>query len=95
MKSKNDVFNVFLKWKSMAETQTRKKIKHLRIDNGGEFCNDQFLKLCQDEGIVRHFIVIDTPQQNRVTKRMNQHCWRKFDACCLMLGWARNFGLML
>ena len=48
MKSKSNVFNVFLKWKNMAETQTEKKIKHLRTDNGGEFCNDHFLKLCQD-----------------------------------------------
>ena len=60
MKSKSDVFNVFLKWKNMAKTQTGKKIKHLITDNGGEFCNDQFLKLCQDEGIVRHFSVRDT-----------------------------------
>ena len=40
MKSKIDVFNVFLKWKNMDETQTGKKIKHLRTNNGGEFCND-------------------------------------------------------
>ena len=60
MKSKSDVFNVFIKWKNMVETQTEKKIKHLRIDNGREFCNDQFLKLCEDEGIVHHFNVTDT-----------------------------------
>ena len=46
MKSKCDVFNVFLKWKNMVEAQIGKKIKHLKTDNGGEFCNDQFLKLC-------------------------------------------------
>ena len=61
MKSKSDVFNVFLKWKNMAETQTGKKIKHLRTSNDGEFCNDHFLKLCQDEGIVHHFTIINTP----------------------------------
>ena len=40
MKSKSNVFNVFLKWKNMAKPQARKKIKHLITDNGGEFCND-------------------------------------------------------
>ena len=62
MKSKSDVFNGFLKWKNMAETQTRKKIKHLRTDNSCGFYNDQFLKLCQDEVITRHFTIRDTPQ---------------------------------
>ena len=40
MKSRSDVFNVFLQWKNMDETQTGKKIKHLRTYNGGMFCND-------------------------------------------------------
>ena len=62
MKSKSGVFNVFLKWKNMAETQTGKKIKHFIIDNGGEFFNEQFLKLCQDEDIVRHVTIRDTPK---------------------------------
>ena len=64
MKSKICVFNVFLEWKNMAETQTAKKMKHLKTNNGGEFCNNHFLKLCQDEGIVSQFIVKDTPQHN-------------------------------
>ena len=71
MKIKSDVFNIFFKWKNMAETQTGKKIKHLRTDNDGESCNDQFLKLCQDKGIVRHFTVRDIPQQNGVVECMN------------------------
>ena len=50
----------------MVVAQTEKKIKHLVTNNGAEFCNDYFLKLYQDEGIVRHFVVRDTPQQNGV-----------------------------
>ncbi|KAE8713420.1 hypothetical protein F3Y22_tig00110210pilonHSYRG00105 [Hibiscus syriacus] len=30
------------------------KIKRLRTDNGGEYKNDPFLKVCEEEGIVRH-----------------------------------------
>ena len=77
MKSKSGVFNVFLKWKNMAKTQTGKKIKHLITDNGGEFCNDQFLKFCQDEGIVCHFTIRDTPQHNGVAERMNRTLSKK------------------
>ena len=57
LKTKRDVFNVFLKWENMTEKKIGNKIKHLRTNNDGEFCNDQFLRLCQDEGIICHFTV--------------------------------------
>ncbi|CAL9030129.1 unnamed protein product [Prunus brigantina] len=56
----------------MIETQSGRKIKTLRSDNGGEYKSDPFLKVCQDEGIVRHFTVRETPQQNGVAERMNR-----------------------
>ncbi|XP_048229447.1 uncharacterized protein LOC125369967 [Ricinus communis] len=34
----------------MVETQTGRKIKRLRTDNGGEYTSDPFMKVCQDEG---------------------------------------------
>ncbi|KAG8485591.1 hypothetical protein CXB51_018981 [Gossypium anomalum] len=40
-------------------------------DNSTEYKNDPFLQVCQDEGIVRHFTIRDTPQQNGVAERMN------------------------
>jgi len=51
--------------------QTGRKIKILRSDNRGEYKSDLFLQLCYDEGIERHFIVRETPQQNGVTERFN------------------------
>jgi transposase InsO family protein len=69
MKHKDEVLDVFVKWKKMIETQTGRKIKRLRSDNGCEYKSDPFLKLCQDEGIVRDFTVKGTP---RVTERMNR-----------------------
>ncbi|KAM1003335.1 hypothetical protein ACFX2C_003672 [Malus domestica] len=62
MKRKDEVLKIFLKWKKMIETQSGRKIKTLRSDNGGEYKSDPFLKVCQDEGIVRHFTVRETPQ---------------------------------
>ena len=70
----------------MIETQTSKKIKKLRSDKGGEYKNDLFLKVFQDEGIVRHFTNIDSLQQNEVAERMNHTLLKKvrcmlFNAC--------------
>ena len=54
------------------EKHTRRKIKVLRSDNGGEYTSDPFLQLCRDEGIKRYFTVRETPKQNGVTETMNQ-----------------------
>ena len=54
------------------EKSTRRKIKVLRLDNGGEYKSDPFLKLCRDKGIVRHFTVREIPQQNGVAERKNR-----------------------
>ncbi|KAG8479391.1 hypothetical protein CXB51_029115 [Gossypium anomalum] len=37
MRTKDEVLGVFLKWKTMIENQTGKKIKQLRTGNGGEY----------------------------------------------------------
>ena len=58
------------------------RIKMLRKDNGGEYKNDPFLKLCCDESIERHFTVREIPQQNRVAERMNRTLLEKF--CCML-----------
>uniref|UniRef100_I1NZF4 Integrase catalytic domain-containing protein n=1 Tax=Oryza glaberrima TaxID=4538 RepID=I1NZF4_ORYGL len=60
------------KWKVMIERQTKKEVKVLRTDNGGEFCSDAFDDYCRKEGIVRHHTIPYTPQQNGVAERMNR-----------------------
>ncbi|KAG8493414.1 hypothetical protein CXB51_010989 [Gossypium anomalum] len=44
MKRKNKVLDAFLKWKKMVETQTGRKVKRLRSDNGTEYKNYPFLQ---------------------------------------------------
>lgn len=46
MRNKDGVLDVFLVWKKMIETQTRRKIKRLKSDNGGEYKSDPFLQIC-------------------------------------------------
>jgi transposase InsO family protein len=56
----------------MVENQTEKKVKKLRTDNGMDFCSHEFKSYCKSEGIVRHYTVHYTPQQNGVAKCMNR-----------------------
>ena len=66
MKHKDEVLGIFLRWKKMIETQTNRKIKKLKSNNGGEYKSDMFLKVYQDEGIVQYFTNTDSPEQNGV-----------------------------
>lgn len=72
LKTKDQVFNKFKDWKTLVETQTNRKIKYLRTDNGLEFCSEDFNKLCKENGITRHKTVRHTPQQNGVAERLNR-----------------------
>jgi len=47
LKRKLEVFEKFMELKSLVEKQTDKKIKVLRIDNGGEFCGKEFNNFCR------------------------------------------------
>ena len=66
MKHKREVLKLFVEWKKNMKKSTGRKIKVLQSDNGGKYKSDPFLKLCHDEGIVRHFTVRKIPQQNGV-----------------------------
>ena len=47
LKAKSEVFERFREFKTLMENQTRKKIRVLRIDNGGEYTfNDYLCKTC-------------------------------------------------
>ena len=72
MKHKSDVFGIFKKWKAHVENQTGRKIKYLRTDNGLEYRDKEFIRVCELEGITRHFTVKGTPQQSGVAERMNR-----------------------
>ncbi|GKB23384.1 RNA-directed DNA polymerase, eukaryota [Tanacetum coccineum] len=78
MKHKSGVFEKFKHWKILIEDQTGRKIKHLRTDNGLEFCSREFNDFCRDEGIVRHYTVRYTPQQNRTGKPVDYSKLRVF-----------------
>nr|ABA93547.1 retrotransposon protein, putative, Ty1-copia subclass [Oryza sativa Japonica Group] len=72
LKQKYQAFDVFKEWKTMVERQTERKVKILHTDNGMEFCSNIFKSYCKSEGIVRHYTVPHTRQQNGVAERMNR-----------------------
>ena len=55
----------------MVENETGKKLKCLRSDNGGEYCNREFDNYYSYHGICRHTTVPRTPQENGVSEIMN------------------------
>ncbi|KAH9722865.1 Dipeptide epimerase [Citrus sinensis] len=49
IKKKSDVFPLFQEYKARVELESRKKIKCLSTDNGGEYTDDEFLSFCKQE----------------------------------------------
>ncbi|XP_020582332.1 uncharacterized protein LOC110025962 [Phalaenopsis equestris] len=64
LKSKDEAFQRFRDWLTVTENKMETKLKHLRTDNGLEYCSEQFEELCRRNGITRHKTVRNTPQQN-------------------------------
>ena len=66
------MFDTYKKWKYLVENETEKRLKCLISDNGGEYCSKEFDSYCSYHGICREKIVLGTPQENGVSKRMNR-----------------------
>jgi transposase InsO family protein len=71
LRKKSEVFEHLKDFKALVETQTGKKIKILRTDNGGEYINKYVQNICREAGIQLQHTVPYTPQQNGVVERKN------------------------
>jgi hypothetical protein len=71
IRQKSDVFDTFKKWKALVENETRKRLKCLGSENGGEYCSKQFDDYCSYHGIHREKTIPRTSQENGVLERMN------------------------
>lgn len=56
----------------MVENEIGKRLKCLKSDNEGEYCSKEFENYYSYNGIRRWKIVLGTPQENGVSKRMNR-----------------------
>lgn len=83
MANKSEVFSKFKAFKTLCETQTQKKIKTLRTDNGCEYVNKQFDNYLREAGIVHQTTIPYTPEQNGKSERMNRTLVEK--ATCMII----------
>lgn len=72
LKSKDESFSSFKKFRALVEDGAEKKIRVFRTDRGGEFNSNEFKVYCEDNGIERHYTTPYTPQQNGVVERRNR-----------------------
>jgi len=70
LKTKNEVLEKFKQFQVMVERQTRKKLKCIRSDNGGEY-HGPFDEYCEQQGIKHEKTPPKIPQLNGLAKRMN------------------------
>ena len=61
LRQKYDVFVTFKKWKCFVGNEIGKKVKCLRFDNGGEYCNHEFKDYYSANGIHRQNFFPRTP----------------------------------
>jgi transposase InsO family protein len=73
LKNKSEVFSYFQEFYNFMKKQFDAKIKVFRSDNGTEFINQNFSKLCKEKWIVHQTSCVYTPQQNGIAERKNQH----------------------
>ena len=64
LKTKSEVFKQFQEFKALVETQTGRKIKVLRSDNGGEYNIGEFVYFCAEARIKREFNIPYNSQHN-------------------------------
>jgi transposase InsO family protein len=72
MKNKDGVFAKFQEFKAQLENLTRRNIKVLRSDNGGEYTSKDFRNFFIEEGIKKEYTYPYNPQQNGVAESKNR-----------------------
>lgn len=70
--NKSQVFQCFVKFKTLVENQIESKIKKFRSDNGTEFDNTKFKMFFEKCGIEYQRSAPYSPQQNGMAERMNR-----------------------
>ena len=71
MKTKDQVLDAFKELQARLERETRRKLKAVRAENGGEY-RGPFESYCKLHGIQLEKTVPKIPQQNSVAERMNR-----------------------
>ncbi|GJR06022.1 ribonuclease H-like domain-containing protein [Tanacetum coccineum] len=73
VKTKDDVFDVFVSFLKLIHNQFNIKVKVVRSDNETEFVNKKMFNMFSDLGIFHQTSCTHTPQQNRIAERKHRH----------------------
>jgi transposase InsO family protein len=60
-----------MKHYTILENQLERKIKHVRIDRGGEYFSNLFTLFCEEHGIIHERTPPYSPQSNGAVERKN------------------------
>ena len=91
LKTKDQVLEAFKELHARLARETRRKLKAIRADNGGEY-RGSFENCCKLHGTQLEKIVPKTPQQNGVAERMNRTIEERINVCFLILSYLSRFG---
>jgi transposase InsO family protein len=72
LKTKDGVLARFQEFKAQFENLTERKIKVLRLHNGGEYTSKDFSNFCIEVGIKREYTIPYNLQQNGIAERKNK-----------------------
>ncbi|GJW06676.1 putative RNA-directed DNA polymerase [Tanacetum coccineum] len=73
LKTKDEVFQMFVSFNTLVLTQFDKKVKIVRSDNGTEFTNHKMSEFFNEMGILHQTTCAYTPQQNGIAERKHRH----------------------
>jgi hypothetical protein len=71
-KRKSEALEKYKEYKSFLETQTKKRLKVLRCDNGGEYINPAFDNFIQNSDMEMQTTASYLPAQNGISEHLNQ-----------------------
>ena len=91
MKIKDEVFEIFQEFHIGVERENNKLFKCLWINNGREYCSNDFKDYCNRFGIKHEKNIPDTPQQNGIAERMNHTIMEKVRSMLSNLGFEKHF----
>ena len=90
LKKKCNALEAFKIWQKEVETQTGHKVKAIRTDNGGEYCNKEFTDYLQSAGIRHYTTNVYSPQENGVAERYNRTLMDAVRTMLISSGLPRN-----
>ena len=89
LKSKDEVVEKFMLYKTEVENQLNKKIKVLGSDRGGEY-ESQFVDFFDQHGIIHETTTPYLPQSNGVAKRKNRSLKEMMNAMLISSSLTQN-----